>query len=386
MTTPPTPTAAPPVADVVKDLEEWRRAGVLQLRHLRLAALAQAALATGLALDSAEAAEPATLLAMVRSAIAPIATSSSGRCATVLLGLDPDTFDLAPNLLREDAAEIYGVSLERFRREPQARILEVVANRILEECYAHRARVQRLAIEGRHPADSRLAVHWLERFEAYFTIWSPTYALGADLTAYRITLLDPSRPYDRAAGTEGPDDPGYVQELQAEGYGTFTLFHLVTAALAGQRFITRYGGLWLLSSASAEFEARDALQAVFLETPMNERDDSWLRVALDDAAGELHPFLVRMNEESIGRAIHEEWQDWLSTCQCTWMPSSEVPLAEYFPTGRYHSGIVSTCAIHRVVEATNRFCTLIEQEWLKVADWYNTDVQRSVERLYPPTT
>ena len=83
---------------------------------------------------------PAVLQDLVRSAIAVVAGSLSGRCATVLLGLDPNTFDLAPNLLREEAADIYGLSLERFRRNPQTRILTIVATQILEACYAHRAR------------------------------------------------------------------------------------------------------------------------------------------------------------------------------------------------------------------------------------------------------
>ena len=370
MAMPPAHTAAPQEEALVADLEVWRREGVLRLRHLNLPALRQAAMASGLADDSETAAEPAVLQELVRSALATIGGSLTGRCAVVLLGLDPNTFDLAPNLLREEAAEIYGLSLARFRREPQAQVLTVVATKILELCFAHRARVERLAMERRHPADSRLAVKWLERFEAYFSIWTPMYGLGADLTAYRATLIDPERPWDRQPGTNDPSDPGYTQELQAQGHGTFGLFHYAGLISAVQRWMVRYGGLWLLSSAVAEVEARDAMNAVLEAAALNERDDSWLRTAIDNAAGELHPFLTRLENDSIGRATHEEWQQWLGQCECHWAPGDEHPEVEYFPTARYHDGIATECQVHDMVDACNTYCTVIEDEWLKVADWY----------------
>ena len=323
MAMPPPRTDPPTEKALVNDLETWRREGVLRLRHLRVPALSQAALAAALADNAEAAAEPAVLQDLVRSALATIAGSVSGRCATVLLGLDPNTFDLAPHLLREDAAEIYGVGVERFRREPQTNVLTIVARQILEICYTHRARLERLAMERRHPADSRLAIKWLERFEAYFTLWTPIYGLGADLTAYRSTLLDPMRPYDRVPCTEGPEDPGYSQEKQARGYGTFALFHLATIALAKQRWVTRFGGLWLLSSPAAEVEVRDALDGLREKVPMNERDESWLATNLDRANGQLHPFLVFLGEDPIGEATHEEWQGWLTSCSCRWQPADE---------------------------------------------------------------
>jgi hypothetical protein len=369
----PSPNTAPPSEEaLVEDLETWRREGVLRLRHLRLTALSQAALAAGLADDLVTATRPAVLQDLVRSAIAVVAGSLSGRCATVLLGLDPNTFDLAPNLLREEAADIYGLSLERFRRNPQTRILTIVATQILEACYAHGARLERLALERRHPADSRLAIKWLERFEAYFTLWTPIYGLGADLTAYRSTLLDPRRPYDREPGTNGPDDPGYTQEGEALHYGTYALFHLAVTNLARHRWVTKFGGLWLLSSPQAEVEVRDALDAIRANVPMDERDDSWLATVLDEANGQLHPFLNRLADDPVGAATHDDWQEWLASCDCRWDPADEQPAAEYFPTGRYHQGIGPDCLVHCVVGGCNRYCTIIEDEWQKVADWYTS--------------
>ena len=367
----PPASVDPPLHDeLVRDLRRWRAGGVLKLRLLGLPALRRAAIASGLADTTAEAAEPAVVKDLVRRALTSITGSATGRCALVLLGLDPNTFDVAPHLLREDAAEIYGVSWERFRREPQARVLGVVADAILEQCVAHRARLARLALERRHPADTRLAVHWLERFEAYFQIWTPVYALAADLTAYRATVLEPDRPWDRLA--EGEDDPAYSQEDQAGGYASFALFHFAGVMAALQAFVARYGGLWLLSSAQAEAHTRDALYAVASATTMNERDRSWLRTAIDEAGGEMDGFMARLDRDSIGLATLEEWQEWLDSCRCSWAVTSHDPEVEYFPTARYHEGIEAGCLVHQTVEAANRYCTIIEGEWMRVADWYLT--------------
>ena len=325
-------------------------------------------MASGVASTTQEAAEAPVLKALVRSALEPISGSMSGRCAVVLLGLDPNTFDLAPSILREDAADIYGVSLERFRRDPQEAVLKIVAEAILQQCVLHRARLAKLAMEQRHPADTRLAIHWLERFEAYFRIWTPVYALGADLTAYRETLLEPG-------DVESDSDESLVlgyddQEVQAAGYGTYALFHHVQALVAEERFISRFGGLWLLGSPSAEAEVRDALAASKRSLPMDERDHSWLRITFNAGSGEMHSFLEALRDDRIGMATHDDWQEWLQSCTCRWTAATHDTAVEYFPTARYHPGIDPQCLVHQTVEACGRFCALIEQEWMKVADWY----------------
>lgn len=373
MSLPPDSVEPPEHASLVADLEVWRVNGVRQLRGLDLVALRQAAIAAGLAATAAEAAEPAVLTELVRGAIATKAGSVTGRCALVLLGLDPDTFDLAPNLLREEAADIYGVSLARFRRDPQREVLMTVAESILEQCLAHRARLARLAMEQRHPADTRLAVHWLERFEAYFRIWTPVYAYGADLSAYRWTLIDPERPWDESADSAREESEPYTQERQAAGFANFGLFHLAGIVSATEYFKARFGGLWLLSTPQAEVEARDALFAVTAVTDMNERDQSWLHTTFEVTNGEMHPFLSRLREDPLGRATCDEWRTWLGTCACSWNSKDHSTDIEYFPTARFHRDIAPECNVHQAIEAANRYCAIIEHEWLRVADWYHID-------------
>lgn len=376
MSIPPSSVVAPAHEDLVSDLELWRSTGVTHLRRLDLKSLQQASLAAGLASSTAEAGQPSVLTDLVRRSVATIAGSITGRCAIVLLGLDPDTFDLAPHLLREEAADIFGVSWERFRREPQKRVLSTIAELILDQCQAHRSRLARWALEQRHPADTRLAVQWLERFETYFGIWTPMYGLGADLTAYRSTLTEPE--------SQGlPEDRG--KESQAAGYAIFALFHFTEVLVAERAFRARYGGLWLLSRPEAEVEARDALHSVSLSTAMNERDRSVLRSAYQAAGGEMHGFLEILKVDRLGTTTIEEWREWLSDCHCVWNDTIHDPSIEYFPTARYHPGIQSACLVHRTVESAGHYCSTVEQEWVKVADWYSLPPTRT-DRLRVQST
>ena len=147
--------------------------------------------------------------------------------------------------------------------------------------------------------------------------------------------------------------------------------------------MTRFGGLWLLSSPAAEIEVRDALDVLREKVPMNERDESWLATSLDHVQGQLQPFLVYLAADSIGQGTHEEWHEWLAGCQCRWQPADEQPAIQYFPTARYHPGIEPDCLVHGAIEGCNRFCTLIEDEWIKVADWYQNSTDLAKDQMAP---
>ena len=90
------------------------------------------------------------------------------------------------------------------------------------------------------PVSSAMPAVWLERFAAYYRMWSSINGLGADLTAYRATMIEAVKHYDRLIGTDGPDDPGYSQDEQAEGYATFALYHYAHFAWLLRQFVTLY--------------------------------------------------------------------------------------------------------------------------------------------------
>lgn len=373
----------PDYEQLVTELKTVRERGIVHLRDLDLPALGQACRATGHAEPDAPLNAP-MIEGLLRAAVEANIPNRVGNAAALLFGLEPGTRGDSPAQLRLLAAEDWGVSAERFRREPQALILSQIADTILGFAHAHHQRLSHLNLERRLPPTSRLALSWLERFEAYYRIWTPVAALAGDLTAYRSTLLDPDRPYD----LDPDDDPaqhGYSQETQAAGYLTFALWHYTAFLVCLHQFSVRHGGLWLLSDERAEQDAANAIYRIGWHTPNNERDDSYLRDLHDLAGGEMHPFLNLLQAEPIGRTTHDEWLDWAATCRCSWNPADSAT-SEHYPTHRHHPGIDRNCQLHAVVTACGDYCALIDDDWHRIADWYHLPTQRlqpvDAERLY----
>ncbi|HLX50207.1 MAG TPA: hypothetical protein VKS82_17925, partial [Streptosporangiaceae bacterium] len=109
---------------------------------------------------------------------------------------------------------------ETFRKEPEQLHIGQVAEQVLKLCHEQRLRAERVKLERRHPADSRLAIQWLDRFEAYYRLWTPISRLGDDLLAAITTRREPETehpPWD-PEGEEPRDEDWKGQEDQAKGY------------------------------------------------------------------------------------------------------------------------------------------------------------------------
>lgn len=375
---------APTTDTLVDDLKLLREKGLLRVAELELSALLSAArIVTANEVIAAH----AVIETVLRRAITRLGGGQYGEAASVLLGLDQEGRTLTAGVRRVRASEALGCSLKTFLRKHEKPMLAQIATQILVLCTEQQMRDTRQQLEGRHPADSGIALHWVEMFQAYHRLWSPIYGLGSDLTAYRATLLEEPKPYDRRYGTDDPEDPGYSQDEQGEGYARFALYHYAYFEWELRRFRTRYGGLWMLSDADVEQAVSDAVYRISWHVnPFNERDQSFLRTAIDETPNqELHGFLDRLAAAEIGRITHGEWQDWAATCACTWTPGT-TPADDYFPTHRNQLGISETCQVHQVVEACGLYCGLINQDWLRIADWYHLgdEVKSGVsaERLY----
>ena len=354
---------------IARELGTLREKGLTKLRSLALPELSRV---SRLVVDDERADEVVAIEATLRQAVERLGGGSYGEGTGLLFGLVGGARNLGPRERREKAADELGMSAETLRTAHQKSIVSDVATQVLALVADQRRREARTQLERRHPAESRLAVEWVERFEAYYRLWTPAYALAADLTAYRSTLLEADRPYDRAPGTSGPDDPGYTQEEQAEGYARFALYRYATFELILHQFMTRYGGLWLLSSHAAEKTVEDSIYRIAWHiSPFNERDQSWLRSAAHDTRNQgAHGFLSVVANTETGQARHVEWQQWVATCGCTW-PLDEAPEEEYFPTSQSRTGIDSACQMHQVVSACENYCRTIEDEWSRIADWYH---------------
>lgn len=378
------PPEMPSEGALIAELTTVRDEGLPRLRRLTLPALANAARIVTLD-DSSP--EYVVVESLLRRAATRLGGGRYGEAAVALLGLDAGTRGLNSRERRELAAEAFERKYETFRKNQEPLLFEQLTTQILILCSEQHARDTRSAAERRHPADSAMALHWIERFQAYYRIWTPLSGLANDLTAYRSTLLEEERPYDRRFGTQGPDDRGYSQDDQAEGYARDALYHYARFEWELRKFVSRYGGLWMLSDTEAEQAVAGAVYRISWHVnPFNERDQSFLRTLIDETPNhELHGFLQHLVATEIGQATHQEWQDWVSTCACTWTPSTTRD-TDYFPTHRNQPGITEDCQVHQVIEACGTYLDLIDGDWKRIADWYHfgDEAQRGVnaERIY----
>jgi hypothetical protein len=151
-----------PIDDIVVDLRALRERGLVMIRHTELPALRAAAaravtvgtLPAGLKTAPAAAAAagtgvagtgvagppttpsigPRAIEALVRVAVNHLDGGDLGTAATHTFGLAPGDRDKPAQDRRRKAALAYNVSLERFRKHHEKRVIEQVAEKIMELC------------------------------------------------------------------------------------------------------------------------------------------------------------------------------------------------------------------------------------------------------------
>lgn len=360
--------AAPPTHEaLVADLKVLREKGLVRLRALHLPALQQAARASGVSEQAQH--DPPAIEALLRKAVEQLGGDVMGDAAEYLFGLVRGTIGWKPKDLRERAASFYNLTPDTFRKEPESLIVGQLAEEILKLCHDRRMRLTHMQLERRLPADSRLAVQWVERFEAYYRIWTPAGQLADDLRAAVDTRREGNpghTPWDLTNTDYDPED-------QADGYARFALYAYAHFQLERRRFMVRHGGLWLLSDAEVEQRAADAVYRIGWQNPFNEEDDSWLRRALGDSRHEEQEhFKHLLLSTSFGQARHAEWQEYVASCVC---PSNDEPQPG--------------CQVHLTIQACDDYCQIIDEDWYRIADWYHpgakprrpVDGQRLYDRL-----
>jgi hypothetical protein len=205
--------------------------------------------------------------------------------------------------------------------------------------------------ELRHPADSRLAVQWIERFEAYYRIWTPAHALAADLEAAIDTYLE--EPSEHPPWAPDSDIP-YDRDAQARGYGRSALYYLAEFWLEMRRFKHRHGGMWLFSDPQIEEDVADAAYRIGWHNSLSDRDESFLRRHLADSRHEEPAqFWDIIQAFSQGNEIDANWQQMiLEAVSCT--SDEEKTGSQAWLT----------------IRACKNYCALIDQDWGRIADWY----------------
>ena len=335
---------------VVAELRLIREKGVGSLRRYAVPALHRVCQIAEMTMSQHEQ-EPAAIETLIREAVQSLGGGRAGEAAEYTFGLISGTKLWPASDRRTAAAKAQGVSVDRFRKAYEPQLIEQVAEGVLAVCHQAHLRQTRMQLERRHPADSRLAVQWVERFEAYYRIWTPVIHLAGDLRAAISTRHEPSSehlPWD--PDSKEPYDP----EDQARGYARYALYAYARYRLELRKFMARHGGLWLLSDTETEELATQAIYRVGWHNPLNEDDDSWLRRTLAESRGEeSEHFFQLVFASSLGEQIYTDWQQYVAACRCP-----DVDQAG------------PDCQVHAAITAAQEYCDLIDADWLRIADWY----------------
>ncbi|MGU3500908.1 hypothetical protein [Mycobacterium sp. C31M] len=336
--------------ELAKELQKVREKSLGRLRRLKLPALYQAASVVGLTTLNGEP-EPAAIEDLIRKAVDRFGGGTYQEAAQYTFGLIGGTKFEIPARRREQAAAGFDISTETFRKSHEKVIIEETAEGILALARDTAMRRANVEMQKRHPADSRLAVAWVERFEAYFRIWTPAYALAADLEA--ALAMYKAEPADHL-----PWDPGSAQPFdpvhEAWGYARSSLYRYAQFLLEIKRFMSRHGGMWLFSDSKRESEISDMIYRIGWHNPINEENDSWLRRTLATSQlEEAQPFYGQLKASTQGEMIHDIWQKFVHA-------GHEAEVA----------GDSSASQVHSTITACNDYVAAIDEEWLQIADWY----------------
>lgn len=357
----------PDFETLVSELKQVRERGLPALRQLRPQGLSAIARQAGLV--TSDDALPAAIEDVLRQAADIFGGGQDQDVAEFTFGMVQGWRMRPASERRHRAAQEYGITVDAFRKDPERTVIEQMAEGVLGLARETAMRQTRLAMEQqRHPADSRLAVQWVERFEAYYRIWTPVSGLASDLSAavtmYRAEASD-HLPWDLDS------DKAFDPVEYGEYYMTLALVHYARFLVELRRFVTRHGGLWLLSDAEAEQQAADAIYRIGWHNNMNEQDDAWLRRNLVDARHEENDhFIQLMQSTTMGSLIHRKWQEFGRTCQCQDLEHGDGP----------------ECQVHATISACQDYMTLIDEDWVRIADWYRPGTRPSrgvvAEELY----
>jgi hypothetical protein len=337
--------------DVMIDLATLRDRGSGYIRDLALPTLSRGAVLMDLADGDAEE-RPAAISSLLRDAADRLGGGVWQEAAEYSLGLVRGTQRWSKSARRAAAANLFDRKPDTYRKSQELEVLRQMADAILELCHEARLRRSRIDMENRrHPADSRLAVQWVERFEAYNKLWTPAYALSANLEAALQVYLDepaPHPPWD-----PNSDSP-YVPAELAQHYARAALYNLVEFQLEVKRFRSKHGGLWLMSDAETETKVSDAVYRIEWHNNLTSEDESWLRRHLADSRHEeFEQFWKLILTFVDGVRIHDKWQN---------LVRDSVGLTT--DKEKQHSQVWLT------IQACKDYMEWVDADWLKIADWY----------------
>lgn len=118
----------PTLLELVADLRVLREKGLGRLSRLDLPALTTAAQLTGDLHPGTEASVAVENL--LGRAVADLGDGAAGRVAVALMGLRPDLRGANPTDLRREAARVWGITADSFRKDPERSVIDQIAQQI----------------------------------------------------------------------------------------------------------------------------------------------------------------------------------------------------------------------------------------------------------------
>lgn len=258
--------------------------------------------------------------------------------AAVMFGVAAGTRGSLQKDRRRQAARLRGFSVDHFRKHVETALVAEVADEVFYVDSLFRLRRSRGLHGATIPTSSHLGINWLERHETYGRIWTPTYALRADLLA-----LETLRRTD-------PKAPVYSTYLRA------SLWWFARVLFEVSRFTERFGGLWLFTDPDDETDVMDSMYAIDFHSCFSEEQNSHLRILVSSAPGqELEAFTASLEASDEGDELAQNWADWVEQCDCE---DLDAPRPQ--------------CPVHQVISACEKYTQIVDEDWQRLADWYRS--------------
>jgi hypothetical protein len=328
----------PSVEGLVRELKRLREQGLLRVDSLDLPQVVRVARELGVLGEKDERLTLPVAELLLKRAVDRLEDGPLAEQATTGLGLASGLRGVPQGERRRQACDIYNEAYDKeivassYRKGPETAVFTEVALELLA-LHPDDMRLPGDAEQVESLRAGRLEIDWLGRFESYYRIWTPLAQLKADLEAVLETRRN-----------------GGAAELMAE-YSSYAFFAYTRFSVELERFLAEHGGMWVLTNQDAEVDVADAVHQVWWYTPLSERDDSWLRMALGATETlELHEFLSLLERTTpTGPALLAEWREWCEGCSCA--------------VDRPHPA----CRLHQVVHYIDLYLDIIEAEWQRVA-------------------
>jgi hypothetical protein len=237
--------------------------------------------------------------------------------------------------LRELAEELYYAD-GRHLADRERGLYAPLADYLLEEVDLVRTRRAHEALARGDGDQNAAALFVAEQFRYYYRVFTPMGAVGADLNAYLIYRHRDPNPDHRP-----------TELIDA------ALYRYAQWQLAIERFVRDLGGNWIASTPDTEADLVAALDTAQRRLPFGDRDDSLLRLSLLDAPhGERVTFERHLRSGNLYYRFHRRLKRWVERCDCNPRRPKRA------------------CEPHQVIRATRQFTILVDQEWYRLAKWY----------------